>query len=355
MKASRIRELTRTRLTTLLVVFVLLLATGFFQPSLVFAGQVAPRSLKLSDSTASAQAGVHYQLDFTTPGISTIGSVKIEFCSNTSLLDDTCTPPAGFDISTASLASQSSSGPFAISSSTTQNEMILTRPPMFEPSAPLSFTFLDVRNPSVEGSYYARIFTYPSSDATGPFTDGGGLAFVINRSVNVDAEVPPYIKFCLGESITGFDCTTATEPFSDLGNLSPSFTSAAQSQMVIATNAQNGYSMWVSGSTMMSGGNVINAMNGTTATPGTSQFGLNLRANSAPAVGQDPSGPGSAGVTPNYNQQNIFRFATGDVLATVPQPDDHRKYTVSYVVNIPSGTPGGVYSTTLTYVCLANF
>jgi hypothetical protein len=219
----------------------------------------------------------------------------------------------------------------------------------------LSFTFAGITNPNAVGSYYARLYVYPSSDGSGPSTYANGLAFAIAKAVGIDTEVPPYIKFCLGESITGVDCTTATEPFSDLGNLNPNITSAAQSQMVIATNAQNGYSMWVMGSTMMSGGNIINAMNGGTSAKGASQFGLNLRANNVPQIGQEPTGIGFGSVTPNYSQQDHFRFLTGDTLAFAPAPDNDRKYTVSYIVNIPPGTPGGVYSTTLTYVCLANF
>jgi hypothetical protein len=125
--------------------------------------------------------------------------------------------------------------------------------------------------------------------------------------------------------------------------------------MVIASNAGGGYSMWVAGTSMTSGANVITAMTGGTAQKGTSQFGLNLIANTNPAVGQNPVGPGAGGVAAGYSQPDHFRFNSGDTLASVTLPDDLRKYTVSYIVNIPSNQPGGVYSTTLTYVCLANF
>jgi len=349
-----IGKTSRSRLVVALTMVSFLIGMGPFQLRHVYAADLTPRSLKLSDATA-AMANVQYELKFTTPGISTIGSIRLQICSNTSLVDDGCTPPIGFDDSAAVISGQINSSPFVISGSSTANELILTRPPTVEPSGILLFTFTGITNPSSTGSYYARIFTYASSDGTGPSTNANGLAFTINRGLGIDTEVPPYIKFCLGESITNFDCTTATEPFSDLGDLSPNITSAAQSQMVIATNAEGGYSMWVSGATMMSGGNVINAMNGGTVAKGTSQFGLNLRANNTPQIGQEPTGPGSGGVTVNYSQQNHFRFLTGDILATATQPDDNRKYTVSYIVNIPPGTPGGVYSTTLTYVCLANF
>ncbi|HEV7454957.1 MAG TPA: hypothetical protein VGO07_06895 [Candidatus Saccharimonadales bacterium] len=181
------------------------------------------------------------------------------------------------------------------------------------------------------------------------------MALYIHPSVDITAEVPPYLTFCLGENISGVDCSTATEPFSDMGNFSPNLTSAAQHQVVIATNAPDGYSMWATGTSMTSGGNVLVPMTGGTSVKGTSQFGINLRANTIPVIGQNSAGPGVAAVTPNYAQPNHFRFNSGDMLATAPVPDDYRKYTISYVVNIPAGQPGGVYSATLTYVCLANF
>ena len=167
--------------------------------------------------------------------------------------------------------------------------------------------------------------------------------------------MPPYLTFCVGETITNFDCTSATEAFSDLGDLNPNVVSAAQAQMVVATNASNGYSAWVTGTSMTSGNNVLPGMSGGTAQKGVAQFGLNLRANTSPSVGQDPSGPGVGAVPAGYNQANHFRFNPGDTVATSPVPDNFRKYTVSYVVDVASGQPGGVYSTTLTYVCLANF
>lgn len=320
-----------------------------------YAAEAKPRSLKLNNANAGV-VNARYQLDFHVPTMATIGSIRLAVCSNSPLLDDTCTPPTAFDISAATIISQTGVTGFSRSvPDTTANELVLTRPPSLQPVSDIRFELGNIQNPSSGGSYYARVYTYASSDGTGPYTDAGGLAFVIHPGLSASAEVPPYIKFCLGESITAYDCNTATEPFSDLGNLSPAITSAAQSQMVIATNAENGYSMWVVGTPMTSGSNVLTAMAGGPAVRNTSQFGMNLRANGAPSVGQDVQGPGAGAVTANYNTPNNFRFSSGDILATSPTPDDNRKYTVSYIVNIPSSQPGGVYSTTLVYICLANF
>jgi hypothetical protein len=316
---------------------------------------VTQRSIRVSDARAAENA-VTYRVAFSTLGSSLIGSLRIQFCADSPLVDDPCAAPNGFDISSASLTSQTGITGFLISSNTTANEMVIGRPPVLEGPTSAAYMFTNVANPFNGGSMFARIYTYPTSDGSGPYTDAGGLAMYFQGGIGVNAEVPPYLRFCLGESITNFDCTTATEPFSDVGILTPLVTGLAQSQMVVATNADQGYSLWVIGGTMTSGNNTIPALASPSASQkGVSQFGINLRANTSPVIGQDPVGPGVAGVSPNYNQQDLFDYQSGDVLVTTAQPDDNLKLTVSYIVNVNAGQPGGVYATTLTYITLANF
>ncbi|HKU18708.1 MAG TPA: hypothetical protein VJP80_05540 [Candidatus Saccharimonadales bacterium] len=318
------------------------------------AADLEPRSITMSNSLA-AQHNVTYNVTVGIATMATLGSIRIQFCSNTSLIDDSCIAPFGFDASGVTLSNQTGAMGFVVSTSSTSNEIILTRPPTLQAPLSASYTFANVTNPSNSGSFYARVLTYASSDASGAYTDAGGLALALDPSLAISTEVPPYLTFCLGETITNFDCATATEPFSDLGELTPTVTSAAQSQLMVATNAANGYSMWATGTTMTSGNNIIDPMTGGISQKGASQFGLNLTVNTTPAVGQNPFGPGSGSVLAGYNQANHFKFLAGDALASSAVPDDKREYTVSYIVNTPANQPGGVYSTTLTYVCLANF
>jgi hypothetical protein len=329
-------------------------AMSFWPATHLSAAEVVQRSIRVSDSRA-AHNNTTYRMAFSTITSSIVGSVRISFCANSPLVDDPCSAPAGFDISNAAFASQQGMTGFVISSNTTANEMVISRPPALDGPVSSVFLFTGVTNPSNGGSVYARIYTHSTSDGTGPYTDAAGLALYFQGGVGINAEVPPYLTFCMGESITGFDCNTATEPFSDVGVLTPLVTGLAQSQMVVATNADSGYSMWVQGGTMTSGNNTLPAMSGAAAQQGVSQFGINLRANNAPVIGHDPTGPGVAAVAPGYNQQNQFRYQSGDFLATATDPDDTRKYTVSYVVNVDEDQPGGVYATTLTYIVLANF
>jgi hypothetical protein len=324
-------------------------------PLTVHADQLPQRSLTSSNSFAGA-TNVRYFANFKIASTATVGSVAVMFCANTPLSDEPCDPPAGFDASSTALGQQGGAIGFTLSSNSTANVIILTRPPAAATAGtPVFYEFTKIQNPSSGGPLFARFYTYPTSDGSGPYTDYGGLALYIHQAVDITAEVPPYLTFCLGESITGFDCSTATEPFSDMGNFSPKLTSAAQHQIVIATNAPDGYSMWALGSSMTSGGNVLTPMGGGPSVKGTSQFGINLRGNTVPVVGQDPAGPGISAIAAGYNTPNQFKFNPGDILVSSPTPDDFHKFTISYIVNIPAGQPGGVYSATLTYVCLANF
>ena len=112
----------------------------------------------------------------------------------------------------------------------------------------------------------------------------------------------------------------------------------------------------MTGTTLTSGNNTIPALAAdTTSQTGTSQFGLNLAANTKPQVGAGVQGPGIGAVEPNYASANHFRFVSGEELASVAQADDYRKYTVSYIVNVAKSQPPGVYANTLTYVAVANF
>ena len=312
------------------------------------------RRLQISNALPGA-TNVNYDVSFAVATPGTLGSIEIQFCSNSPLLSEPCTPPTGFDASSALLTAQSGATGFVISPLSNANNIILTRTPSAVGAVNANYTFTQINNPSTAGAYYAKILTYPTDDATGSYTDGGGLAFSIQDGFPVSAEVPPYLIFCSGVTVTGFDCNTAQGNAINLGQLNAVSASTAQSQMVIATNAESGYVVTVSGTTMTSGNNILPAMQVATSQPGVSQFGLNLRANTNPPIGQDPQGPGTGGARPDYSQVNRFTFNSGQQVAFGNGVQDYRKYTASYVVNTSASQPPGIYATTLTYICLATF
>jgi hypothetical protein len=295
-------------------------------------------------------------MQFDLPSSQTIGSIKLQLCSNSPLEGEICVAPSGTDVTAASLTNQSGEIGFSISPLTDANTLILTRTAIVSTATTVTYSFDNIHNPSAPGTYYGRLETFPTQDASGPNNDFGGLAFDIDNALQVSATVPPYLLFCSGITITGFDCDTASGNYVNLGNFSSTSASAAQTQILIATNGGGGYNVWANGNTLTSGNNIINAIGtGDVSRPGVSQFGINLVANTTPAVGEDPQGTGLATVVPGYDIPNFYKFVPNDVIVTRNDSDEYKKFTISYVVNVSAGQPVGIYVTTLTYVCLANF
>jgi hypothetical protein len=200
-----------------------------------------------------------------------------------------------------------------------------------------------------------RISTYPTVDATGPENDEGAVAFVTVNRFDVNAFVPPFLKLCVGLNISN-DCSSVSGDSLDLGILTSNATKFGTSEFSTGTNSPSGYNIYALGTTMTSGNNIIPAINPAGGSQrGSSQFGFNLRANTSPSVGQNPQGIGTGTPQAGYNAPNVFKFQNGDNIASSNLSTDFSKMTVSYVVNINSGQSPGVYSTTITYLGVANF
>lgn len=347
-------ELRNSPLARLFLV-ALLIAAGLLYFALPSMAAVVPRNILISDSRPGVAAT--YTLAFTLTSSETLGSIKLQICANTPILGDPCPAPAGFDISSATLASQSGETGFSIyAPGTNANTIVLSRAPAVSPGGSVIYAFDNVVNPSALGSFYGRLQTFASTDASGAENEHGGLALSTSSPIQISAQVPPYLLFCGGVTISGLDCNNVSGSYINFGNLAVGSTASATSQLLSATNAANGLNITVSGSTMTSGNNVISAITAPDVSrPGTQQFGMNLVANATPSVGNDPQGPGTAAPTAEYGSADIFKYASGDTIATNATVDDFRKFTVSYILNIPNGQPVGVYTTTLTYICLANF
>jgi hypothetical protein len=311
------------------------------------------RSITISSARASLV--VTHTFDFTPQTAGNIGSIVLEYCDSP-VFDYPCSAPPGLDLTGASLSSQTGDGGFSISGASTANKIVLTRPPSPTFGNPDQYVFSNVTNPSqADHVFFVRLSTYPTNDASGPLTDNGAVGFAIVSPFNVGANVPPFLRLCVGITVT-FDCSSASGTSLNLGTLTSAAAHAGQSEYSGGTNSPDGYSVFALGTTMTSGNNSITANSSASPSfPGNSQFGINLRANSNPSVGADPSGPGSASPTPGYNQPNLFKFQPGDLISSDTLPSNFRKMTVSYLANIPAGQPGGVYSTTITYTAVATF
>lgn len=323
----------------------------------VNAADLISRSITLGSSFPSENTTHTYR--FTTATASNIGSIQFLYCSNSPLFTETCTAPSGLNVLSAGIANQTGLTGFSVSGATTNSNLIITRPSVASPSGTTAnFVFSNIINPSTPNEVdYVRITVFDGINASGNVIDTGAVVFVVDDRFNIDAYVPPYLTFCTGVTVS-LDCATSAGFLVDFGEFSPQTTATTSTQMSAATNDPNGYNIFLNGSTMLSGSNIIPPLlTQSTSQPGQSQFGINLRANTNPSVGSNPdSGAVASGSpAPNYNTSNQFRFVTGDRLAGSTNSTGFNRYTISYIVNVSDSQNPGVYATTLTYTAIASF
>jgi hypothetical protein len=320
-----------------------------------FALQFSDRSITLSTATPSAVASHTFQM---TPGLTAaVGSIVFEYCTNSPLFDISCVPPAGLSLSAAALAQQTGNTGFVVDNlDTTATRLVISRVPTAAAAVPSSYTFANVTNPSASNqTTYVRISTYASTQGSGSYIDNGAVAFSTVTNFAVGAYVPPFLNLCVGVTVAA-DCTQASGDSLDLGVLSSQATRSATSQFAASTNDSTGYVAYILGTTMTSGNNIITAAaSPSTSRSGSSEFGVNLRKNTNPSVGSEPSGAGSATPASGYNTPDLFNFVPGSQIAGSTISTDYNRLTVSYIANVPPSQPAGVYSTTLTYLAAAQF
>lgn len=320
--------------------FVLLFA---FIPSVASAAPISSSSVVIGSSVASASTT--YAFTFTVPSATVIKSADFTACTTASGI---CTTPIGFSASSSTLTAQptnlgDASG-WTVDSTVTGSLRLKKTPNVAAPTGAQTVGFSSVINPSaVNSTFFLRITTY-SDDAWTSAIDNGAVASSTAGQVTVTASVDETLTFALAATNVAF------------GALSTSATGTGTSVMTLATNANSGYSVSYSGSTLMSGSNMITAMTSPSSSAvNTRQFGINLMKNTTPAIGTDKSGIGNGSPATGYDAANLFKFNSGDVVASATSPTNSNVFTVSYIANIDGSTAAGAYSTVLTYTATANF
>lgn len=333
---------------------VLVLVSFLLSLGSVKAAVLTQRRIAVGTPIASATTTHTFSFNLTTPG--TLGSIQLQYCDNDPFIATPCTAPPGLDLTGAVLSSQTGEIGFSIHASSTANNLILTRAPAASVTGPVEYVFTNVVNPSTpNNSTYIRITTYATNDASGPRTDQGGAVFATAGSFGTAAYVPPFLLFCVAVTISG-NCSNYSGDSVSFGQLSPSQESAVTTQSAAATNDPTGYIIYSLGTTLTSGNNTIPAS--PTPSPsvaGFSRFGINLRSNNNPSMGQDITGVGSGAVLADYNTPDLFMFESGAPIAEATQATDYNVYTTTYVANVAFDQKPGVYVTTITYMAVAQF
>jgi hypothetical protein len=298
-----------------------------------------------------------YTISFQYMSALSVGSVDMLFCVDPIPYHPCVTPP-GLDVSDSELIEQTGETNFSIATKSA-NHLILSRPQqMVTSNTPSSYTLANVKNPTQGNiSFSVRLRSHASQNATGPQIDFGSVKGQVQTGVVIQTQVPPMLIFCLAQEVD-YNCTGTNDTyFSNMGELSPTSTLTARSQMAVGTNASGGFAITANGGSVSAGTNVIDgAVIPSESIPGTNQFGINLVANDTPVVGDNPEGEWANAVTsPDYSLPNKYKFVDGDVVAYSPSVSLMKKFTVSYILNSEPELAPGVYSTTINYIASGRF
>lgn len=307
-------------------------------------------------SSTEPGATTSYTISFRYMSPQAVGSVDMLFCVDPIPYNPCVTPP-GLDVSNAVLSSQSGETGFSVLSSSA-NHIVLTRPPSVILAGGSSYVLDNIVNPTdINQSFSIRLKSHATTDATGPQIDFGSVKGQVATGIGLETQVPPMLIFCVAEEVDEGCVNTNENNYTDMGELDSKSTLLAQSQMAVGTNASGGFAITANGTPMSAGTNVIDSpLTPTASVQGNNQFGLNLVANSEPAVGNDPEGTWANAVpSVDYSIPNRYKYVSGDVVAYSPNVSLMKKFTVSYIVNSRPDLRAGVYTTTITYIASGRF
>jgi hypothetical protein len=157
----------------------------------------------------------------------------------------------------------------------------------------------------------------------------------------------------------------------DLGVLSTATASTATATFDVSDYTSYGYVVQIVGATPAISGHNLTALTTDTASAATTeQFGVNTRVNTSPSSGADPvqlpdatfsygvSGDGSTGAygsTRPYTIPNQWRYNSGETIASAPKTSGDTRFTISFLANISSTTPGGKYTGALSIVVTGTY
>jgi hypothetical protein len=206
----------------------------------------------------------------------------------------------------------------------------------------ITYSSANAVNPTTPGSYTISI--------AGAFGDVGDMTNVIlgNDQVNIDAVVSQSLTFTLSTTTISFGTLNSAAARFASSTAAGSAAEVEAHNIVVGTNALNGYTVTASGTTLTFGSSTINAIgsSNTLSATGTEQFGL--RATAAGGIGAVSAPYAAAG----------FAFATStfpNALATANAASANTTYSVRYLANISANTEAGVYTGAVQYLTTANF
>lgn len=177
---------------------------------------------------------------------------------------------------------------------------------------------------------------YTGTNATGALSVGTATSNSYNISTGTKTTPDPALTFSMDDYSADFGSFSATIPTTTTTTFS------------VTNYTSYGYVAQIVGKAPSNGTHTITAMANTgLSITGTEQFGINLVANTAPTAfgaNLDNYQFGFGQIAPNYSTTNQYRYVSGETIALAPKSSGKTTYTISYLVNVSSITPGGQYA-----------
>lgn len=199
----------------------------------------------------------------------------------------------------------------------------------------------------VEDSNQSSSLNYKTDVATGALSIGNSSSNNYQIENGTKTTRDPTLSFTLNGSNV------------DFGSFSTANATTSTATFTISNYTSYGYVAQIIGKAPSNGNHTIETMAETAASQtGKEQFGINLVANTIPnSVGANPDqgqfGFGTA--APNYASPNQYRYVSGETIAQAVKSSGITTYTITYLVNVDSLTPGGKYTSDQTIVVTGTY
>lgn len=188
------------------------------------------------------------------------------------------------------------------------------------------------------GSLNSCSTNYCSKQSAGELTVGNPSSPNYQAHAGFNTDRSPYLQLIVNGSS------------SDIGKLTSGTTKTANTSFSVKTYLASGYVVQTLSSPPTNNSYTMQALTTPTASNANSeQFGMNLVANTSPATfGVNPvqvpdASFASGAAASGYNTPNLFKYVTGDTIASANKSSGETDYTISYIFNISNVTPAGTY------------
>jgi hypothetical protein len=223
---------------------------------------------------------------------------------------------------------------------------VLAQPVSAGPSTSTNYRFNE-STVGAGGLIQSSSANYQGRDSIGDVSIGNAASSSYQINAGSTTTNDPSLSFSIASGAINFGDFTAA----NATTTTASFT--------VLNYTTYGYIVQIIGGAPHNGATTLTAMPTTDVSiPGTSQFGINLVANTSPvSVGANPNnGQFGFGVAnPNYAVPNQYRYVEGETIAQATRDSGLTTYTISYLVNVEALTPGGKFTSDQTLIVTGTY